>query len=427
MTQSGSTPLNWKAPFITLFAGQALSLFGSALVQFALVWWLTQTTGSATVLALASLAAVLPNVLLSPVAGVLVDRWPRRQVMMVADALVALATVALAVLFYLGAVQIWHVYLALLIRAAAGTFQYPAMSASTSLMVPKEHLARVAGFQQTLRGLMNIAAPPIGALLLGLLPMQGVLAVDVVTAVLAVGTLFFIRIPQPPQTARAAQTARPSMWGEMRAGLDYLLGWPGMMALLLMATVLNFLLSPAGALLPILVTKHFGGGVGHLATLESTFGVATVVGGLTLGMWGGFRRRMHTALSGLLGIGVGFALLGFIPANGFVFAVAAASLAAFMLPITNGPIMAVMQAAVAPEMQGRVFSLDNAVSTAMAPLGLLIAGPVADAFGVQTWYVVGGVACLLIGVAAFFIPAIVRLEDGRTLPPAVAAATGGES
>jgi DHA3 family macrolide efflux protein-like MFS transporter len=425
VTQSDSVPANWKTPFITLFASQALSLFGSALVQFALVWWLTQTTGSATVLALASLAAMLPNVLLAPVAGVLVDRWPRRRVMMVADALVALATVALAVLFYLGAVQIWHVYLALLIRAAAGTFQYPAMQASTSLMVPKEQLARVAGFNQTLHGAMNIAAPPIGALLLGLLPMQGVLAVDVVTAALAIGTLFFLTIPQPAPAAAGA--AKPSLWGEMRAGLDYLLAWPGMLALLLMATVINFLLSPAGALMPILVTKHFGGGVGHLATLESTFGVATVVGGLALGMWGGFRRRMHTALGGLLGIGIGFALMGFAPANAFWFAVAAASLAAFMLPITNGPIMAVMQAAVAPEMQGRVFSLDNAVSTAMAPLGLLIAGPVADAFGVQTWYMVGGVACLLIGIAAFFIPAIVRLEDGRTYQAVTATATGGES
>src|SRR3990172_7804376 len=134
MTQSDSLSANWKTPFGALFSSQALSLFGSALVQFALIWWLTQTTGSATVLALASLAAMLPNVLLAPGAGVLVGRWPRRQVMIIADSLVALATIALAVLFYLGVVEVWHVYLALLIRAAAGTFQYPAMLASTSLM-----------------------------------------------------------------------------------------------------------------------------------------------------------------------------------------------------------------------------------------------------------------------------------------------------
>jgi DHA3 family macrolide efflux protein-like MFS transporter len=416
-------PPNWKLPFFTLWTGQAISLFGSALVQFALVWWLTQTTKSATVLAIATLIALLPNILLAPVAGVLVDRWNRRLVMMVADSLVMLATLGLAYLFWIGVAQVWHVYAAMLIRAAAGTFQAPAVTASTSLMVPKEQLARVSGFNQMLNGGMNIIAPPIGALLLGLLPLQGVLAVDVVTAFFGIAPLFFIRIPQPPRPAAGAQAAgQPSFAGELRAGLDYVRAWPGLLLLLLMATLINFLLTPAASLLPILVTKYFSGTAWHLATMESAFGIGVITGGLLLGVWGGFKRRVVTSLIGLVGLGLGFVMIGLTPATLFWLAAVSAFVAAVMQAFTNGPLMAVLQATVAPEMQGRVFSLVGAVATMASPLSLLVAGPVADAIGVQVWYIVGGLACILMSVSAAFIPAILYLEDHHTptAPPAAA-------
>jgi len=187
----------WQTPFFTLWTSQALSLFGSSLVQFALIWWLTSTTRSATVLAVASLVGLLPNVVLAPFAGVVVDRFSRKVLMLVSDGAVALVTLGLAYLFATGSVQIWHVYLALFIRSAAGTVQFPAMQASTSLMVPDTQLARIAGLNQMLQGGMGIIAPPIGALLLQSLPMQGILAIDVGTAILAMGILALVRIPQP--------------------------------------------------------------------------------------------------------------------------------------------------------------------------------------------------------------------------------------
>jgi len=131
-------------------------------------------------------------------------------------------------------------------------------------------------------------------------------------------------------------------------------------------------------------------------------------------VWGGFKRRIFTSLMGLVGLGLGFVILGFTPANAFWLALAGTLVAAVMIPITNGPILAVLQVAVAPEMQGRVFTLVGSVSAAMSPIGLLIAGPVADALGVQSWYILGGVTCVLMGLVAFFVPAIVRLEEGRT-------------
>ncbi len=154
---------NWKKRFFLIWTGQAFSLLGSGLVQFALVWWLTRTTGSATVLAGATLAALLPEVFLGPFAGALVDRWNRRLVMIFADAAIALVTFGLVILFWQGNIQVWHVFVALFIRSLGGAFHWPAMQASTSLMVPDDQLARISGINQALRGGMNIIAPPLGA------------------------------------------------------------------------------------------------------------------------------------------------------------------------------------------------------------------------------------------------------------------------
>jgi DHA3 family macrolide efflux protein-like MFS transporter len=410
-------PKNWKPPFFTLWSGQAVSLLGSQLVQFALVWWLTRTTGSATVLAIATLVALLPQVFIGPFAGVLVDRWSRRKVMIIADSLIALSTLALAVLFWLGVAQVWQVYLLMFIRAVLGGFHWPAMHASTSLMVPKEHLSRIQGLNQMLNGAMNIFAAPLGALLLGLLPMQGVLSIDVITALLAVVPLLFIPVPQPARSpAKAAEPAAASMGKELREGLRYVWAWPGLMLILLMATVINLVLTPTGSLQPILVTRHFGGQALQLAWIESAWGIGMLAGGLTLGAWGGFRRRILTSLAGLVAMGLAILLVGFVPASAFWLAVMLMLAAGFMNPIVNGPLLAVVQAVVAPEMQGRVFTLIMSFAAAMSPLGLILAGPFADHFGVQAWFVLGGVITALIGVMAFFVPAIRHIEEDRGHP-----------
>src|SRR5215216_7140935 len=189
----------WAGRFFTIWSGQALSLFGSALVQFSLIWWLTQKSGSATVLAIATLVGMLPQIVIGPFAGALVDRWNRRIIMIVADGTIAAFSLLLAYLFATGTVQVWHVYAIMAVRALGGAFHFPAMSASTPLMVPKEQLTRINGLNQALQGVNSLAAPPLGALLLGILTTQGVLLIDVGTAMLAILPLLFIPIPQPPQ------------------------------------------------------------------------------------------------------------------------------------------------------------------------------------------------------------------------------------
>ncbi len=404
-------------PFLTLWTGQAISLFGSQLVQFALIWWLTQETGSATVLAMASLMGLLPQVVLGPFVGVLVDRWNRRVVMLAADSAVALATVVLALLFWTGTVQIWHIFAILFVRALAGGFHWSAMQASVILMVPEEHLTRVQGLNQMIQGALNIVSAPMGALLLAVLPVQGILSIDVITAVIAITILFFIHVPQPEnQRTQSVQTLREfnrEFVRDLKAGFRYVWSWPALMIIMGMAMVINLLLTPAFSLMPLLVTDHFGGDAIQLGIIESMFGVGLVVGGILLGVWGGFKRKALTSMCGLIGMGLASLVVGFTPATLFFLAVVGAFVIGYMNSFVNGPLFAILQSVVAPEMQGRIFMLIGSLSGLMAPIGLIIAGPVADAFGVQTWFVIGGISTMLMGVGGLFVPAIMNIEDDR--------------
>ena len=405
----------WKAPFFTIYSGQALSLLGSQLVQFALIWYLTVETGSATVLATASLVGLVPHVVLGPIVGTLVDRWNRRVIMLTADSIIALATVALALLFASGNVEIWHIYLLMFIRSLAGGFHGNSMTASTSLMVPKEHLTRIQGINQMLNGGLNIVAAPLGALLLELLPMQGILAIDVVTAILAIAPLFLFAIPQPERIEQGELQGsdKPSVWQDFASGLRYVLNWPALLIIASMAVLINFLLTPAFSLLPLLVKGYFNGDAIQLSWVNSAFGVGIIIGGLLLSIWGGFKNKIMTSMLGLAGMGIGTLLMSQVPPTGIYIAIGAALIVGFMQPITNGPIFAVMQSTVAPDMQARVFSLLGSAAAAMSPVGLLIAGPLSDKFGIQTWFLLGGTICLLMAVSGFFIPALKHIEAER--------------
>lgn len=401
-------------PFLALWVGQVFSLLGSQLVQFALIWWLTQQTGSATVLAVASIVGLVPQVVLGPFVGPLVDRWNRKWTMILADTVVALATLVLAILFWVGQADIWHVYVILFVRALGSTFHNPAMTASTSLMVPQEHLTRVQGLNQMLNGGLNIISAPLGALLLQLLPLQGVLMIDMVTAAVAITTVLLIRVPQPRhEAAGATGSAVGQYWHDLRAGFRYVLGWRGLLILMGMATLINLVLSPSTSFIPLLVTEHFQGTAWHLGAMEAALGIGVLVGGVLLGAWGGFKNRIYTSLVGLIGLGFSVLFLGLVPVSLFPLAVLAMGLMGLMSSITNGPIMAVLQAAVAPSMQGRVFTLLSSAAMAMMPLGLAVAGPLADVIGVRTWFLIGGLLTLALGIGGQFIPALVNLEKDR--------------
>ena len=404
----------WKARFFTIWGGQAISIIGSQLVQFALIWYLTVQTGSATVLATASFISLLPNVILGPFIGTLVDRRNRRTIMLLADSIITLATLVLAILFVAQSVALWHIYMMMFIRALAGCFHSNAMTAATSLLVPTEHLTRVQGLNQILNGGLNIVAAPLGAFLLTVFPMHGVLAIDMTTALFALAPLLLIRIPEPERMTGDA-TSQDPIWQDFKAGLRYVLGWRGLLIVSLLTVGINFTIIPAFSLLPLMVKDYFGGNAIHLGWIESAMGVGIIAGGVILGVWGGFKRNIMTSLSGLGGMGVGTLALAIAPPSTIAFAIGASCIVGMMSTFTMGPFYAMIQASIAPDMQARVFSLLNSVGSAMVPLGLIFAGPIADFAGIQVWFWFGGAACVVMAIVGLSIPAVRHIEDQEKL------------
>jgi DHA3 family macrolide efflux protein-like MFS transporter len=430
------------------------------LVHFALIWWLTEETGSATTLAVASVVTMLPCIVLGPFGGALVDRWNRRWVMVISDGIIALLTALLAYLYWLEVAQVWQVYAILFLRSLGGTFQDSAMRASTSLMAPKEQLTRVSGMNETLQGIVNVVSPPLGALLLEVLDMQGTLAIDVVTAVMAVVPLFFVRVPQPHRPGRAGARSLPDpappvyggavppldkpgrvdagslpdpalanpappVYGGAASPLDkwqsvirdtvegfrYIWGWRGLFFLLAVLAMVRFFIAPPMSMLPLLVKQYYDGGALQLAWMNSANGFGFVAGGVILSLWGGFRRRTVTALVGLFGVGVGTVIFGLVPATAFGIALVVMFLRTLMVPIIRGPIVAIFQSSTPPEMQGRLFTVLMSVISVMAPLGLAIGGPLADAFGVRLLFILGGAGMVLMALIWVFTPTVLYLED----------------
>ena len=403
---------SWQFRFFTIWTGQAFSILGSHLVGFAFVWHLTETTGSATVLTIGTLLNVLPMIIISPIAGALVDRWNRKMIMILFDSITALFTILIAILFYLDIAQIWHIYLAMLIRSACGQFQWAAISASTSLMVPKESLPHIAGANQALQGVVNIIGPALGAFLIAVLPIHGVLSIDVITAFMGIVPLFFFTIPQPVRkfgNTDATQKIKTSVWRDFIEGFQYVLTWKSLMGIILIAMLVNFLINPAFALLPLVITNHFSKGAYELGFINSVYGIGVILGGLALSAWGGFKNRILTSLVALIFAGGGVLAIGLAPSSQFLLAVGGMALFGFFIPMVNGPLFAAMQAKVEPEIQGRVFSLLHAGAGLTSPLGLIIAGPIADLTSNQLWFIVGGIATILTGLVALFKPAILEI------------------
>jgi DHA3 family macrolide efflux protein-like MFS transporter len=405
---------NWKPRFFTIWGGQSLSLFGSALTQFVLLWWITDTTGSASALAVAGIAALLPQAILSPIAGTFADRWSRRLVMIGADAITAATILVLAILFAAGTVQIWQVYLAMFIRSSMQAFQQPAAAASTPMLVPQEWIPRVTGWNQTLFGLMTIAGAPLGALTLAFVPFQGALMIDVATALLGITPLFFFKIPQIQSDA----TESSSVLSELKEGVKYVTGNRGMVIYFAVIGLVCLTVMPTFTMTPLLVKEGFGGGVNEVALMEGLSGIGIIVGGILISIWTGFKRRVVSVMVffAISCITVTFTALA--PASMILLAAFWWFISGATFAMGNAPYTALLMIIVPNQMQGRVLALLSSVIGFASPIGLVIAGPAAELFSVRGVFIVGGVLSALICVAALFSPSMMGLEDSPSPVPA---------
>jgi DHA3 family macrolide efflux protein-like MFS transporter len=241
--------------------------------------------------------------------------------------------------------------------------------------------------------------------------------IDVITALPALAALAIFIIPQPVRETNDQDPTKNNLLQDMREGLAYVLGWRGLLHIVLMAMLINFLLTPTGALMPLLVTRHFGGQAADLAKLESALGLFIIIGGLLLSAWGGFkhpkRGRIITSMLGLVGLAVGILLIGLAPASAFWMALMGMAIVGFMQVMCNGPMGAIFQATIPNHMQGRVGSLVGSACMLMAPISLAVSGPLSDLIGIRVWYVAGGIACIVLAASAALSPAVMNIEAGR--------------
>ena len=362
--------------FTIVWIGQVVSLLGSAMTAFALTIWAFEETGQATVLALVAFFSFGPTVLLSPVAGALVDRWNRRLVMMLSDLAAGLSTIVVLILFATNQLEIWHLYVTGAFAGAFQAFQFPAYSAAVTMMLSKEQYARASGMLSLAQSASGVLAPVAAGALLGPVGIVGILLIDVVTFVTAVGTLLFVHIPQPEKTADGEES-ESNLLQQSVFGFRYIYRRPSLLALQTVFFFMNFVAAFTLVLLSPMILARTGNDELLLGTVQSVGAIGGVAGGLVLSAWGGPRRRVHGVLLGMFGV----SLLGQIPlgiGRGLLLWGAGNFALNFMIPILNGSNQAIWQAKVAPDLQGRVFAVRRLIGQITFPLATLVAGPLAD-------------------------------------------------
>ncbi|MDR0897148.1 MAG: MFS transporter [Oscillospiraceae bacterium] len=387
---------SWKKTFTIIYTGQAFSLLGSAAVQFSLIWWLTVRTESAITLALASTVSFLPSLLLGPFAGVWVDRYNRRTVMIAADLFIALSSVALGVLFLItDAPPIWCLYLALFARGLGGTFHSPAMQAAIPMLVPAEMLTKAGGWGSLISSLSNMLGPVLGAALMGLFSMTSIMLVDVFGAAFAVICLLFVAIPDVP-----GRTEKVRVLADLRQGLRTMRGNRALMAMFLPLILVNLLSTPISSLFPLLVRTQYLGEAYHNSVVEMVFAGGVLASSAAMGIWGGMKKRFLMASLAIAVLGLSCAAGGALPAAGFWGFVLCCFLMGGSATFINVPLVAYVQETTAPEQMGKVMSLLMTAMTLSMPFGLLVAGPLSELIGVNRWFFWSGL--VLAGLALLF-------------------------
>lgn len=371
---SEQTPAPLSRTFITIWAGQLLSQMGSALTSFAMAVYLFERTGQATPLAIASLLFALPGVILAPLSGVVADRVNRRAVMIVGDLLAGLGTLGVALFYFGGWLEVWHIYVFAFVVGASSSFQETAYVASIPMLVGKDQVPRATGMVQTAQGLGTLFAPFIAGLLYAFIGLGGVMSIDFASFLFAVGALIIVRIPQPVERERAEGEARPSMLDDIREGWRFIGARIGLLSLLIYFALVNFMANLAAVMSAPMVLSFTSAPA--LGTIQSVGGIGMVVGSVALSAWGGPQKRMNGVLGFITVMGLGLLLIGLRPSPFLI------GLGFFLMmgavPMASGSASGIWAAKVPAQMQGRAFSVRRMISVSMMPIAFALAGPLAD-------------------------------------------------
>ncbi len=361
--------------FIIVWLGQIVSVLASTMSQFGLTIWMYQRTESATAMGLMQVAFITPFLLLSPFAGVMVDRYNRKLMMMVSDLAAVVATGGVFVLLALGRLEFWHLYIAAALNGIGNTFQWPAYSAAISTMVPKEQYGRANGLMSLIEAGPGVLAPLLAGTLLPIIGLVGILTIDVLTFFLAIAALLVVHVPQPPRTAEGEQ-GRGNLWHEAAYGFRYIFARPSLLGLQLIFFFGNLFFGIAYTVFSPMILARTGSDSVIFGVVQSAGAIGGVAGGVIMSAWGGFRRRVYGVLLGWLLSACGLILTG--SGQGLALWLPAVFLTSLVSPLVNTSNQAIWQAKVAPDVQGRVFSARRLIAWFTNPISPIIGGTLAD-------------------------------------------------
>ena len=399
---------NWKRVFAIIWTGQFFSILTSSIVNFAIILWLSFETKSAEVLAFAAIAAMLPQSVLGLFAGIYIDRWKRKRVIIMADSFIAFCTLILAVLFYLDVAKIGHIYILLALRSVGSAFHMPAMQASVPLLAPKSELIRIAGINQIIQSACNIAGPALAALFISFMEMTNILLLDVIGAALACTSLLFVKIPDPDNTER---TQKVHLLKEAREALTEVRAQSGLSWLFVLSIIATFFIMPVSVLFPLMTLDHYSGNAFQISLVEAAWGIGALLGGAFLGMKK-FKLNEISLINWMyILLGLTFGLSGILPVSGYPLFVGLTAIGGISGSLYMASFTTVVQTRINPVVMGRVFSFYMSVSLLPSMIGLLSTGFLADNIGIGNTFIIGGALVGIIGVVSFFIPSIGKLKD----------------
>ena len=386
---------NWKRVFAIIWTGQFLSILTSSIVNFAIVLWLSLETGSAEVLAFATMAALLPQSVLGLFTGIFIDRWKRKRVMIMADSFIAFCTLILAVLFYFDLAKISHIYVLLALRSVGSAFHMPAMQASVPLLAPKSELMRIAGINQVIQSVCNIAGPALAGLFITMMKMTNILLLDVAGAAFACLSLCFVFIPDPSHEERNSEL---HFWREAKEAIMEVRNQYGLSWLFLLSILATFVIMPVSVLFPLMTLNHFAGNAFQVSLVEVSWGGGALLAGALLGLKK-YRWNEILLINGMyIALGLTFLFSGLLPVSGFIWFAVLTALGGVCGSLYFATFTTVIQSRIDPGVMGRVFSFYMSFSMLPSMIGLLSTGFLADSIGLGNTFIISGGFLCLIGI-----------------------------
>lgn len=399
-------PARWLPLIATIWVGQAFSMLSSYAAAYAAVWYITQETDSALMLAVAGVCAYLPTGLLSPFAGVMADRYNRKTIMVAAESFVGIMSLVLGIIIFLGHATIGIILIMILARSAGNAFRAPTLAAAMPMMVPSKHLMRINTLDQLLMSLSAIISPALGIFLYTAIGFYSVMFLDALGAALAVGGLMLARIP----TVRDEEAARNGVWQNLRVGWRAIATTRGLVVLLAGITIGMVIFMPTDSLFPLLTYDHFNGDGYMASAAEASFGIGMLIGSLIIMVWGGGTHLARLMFIAAVIAGVTTAWCGLLAPDQFTAFLVVIFIMSIASAWFNAPLMTLMQRYIPEQQLGRAMGLLTAAIGVATPVGIAIGGVIAQYTGVAEFYVIDGAACTLLGIL-LYVPKSVRALD----------------